>query len=151
MGSEFRGQATEAFDDGRWLFRKVFGWALFVLILLGAAGFVIHMGSRPAQVVETITDPDRMIQTREWFKQTYEDISALPAQIATAEGALADFQKQAGPRSEWTYQDKQEASQLHQTVTALRLHRQQLVAEYNAKAKSETRAFLAWGMPKEVQ
>jgi biopolymer transport protein ExbB/TolQ len=143
----YQEEKAVALDTGKW----VAGVVLALVVFGSVTAWTLTMLSRPAQVAERVTEPDRMIQAHEWFKQTYEDIQALPAQIATAEAALATFQKDAGPRSGWTYDDRQQAAQLQQSVTALRLHRQQLVAQYNATAKTLTRGFLAWGMPKEVQ
>ena len=149
---DYRRDVDEGIDLGIYTTRKTVPWLILFFIILGTVDFVVRMASRPAQVMERATDPDPMIQTREWFKNTHETITrSLPAQIEQAQVTLTVFKQEAGPRIGWTYQDKVEFTQLRDRVEGLKLYRQQLMADYNAKARTETSAFLAWGLPKEVQ
>lgn len=90
-------------------------------------------------VIDKVVDADNAIYNYEWFKQQAEDIKANQKKIAIADKAVLDFEASAGVRSGWDFQDKQESSRLRAIAQGLRGQQEQIVANYNARAKMASR------------
>lgn len=122
-------------------------WLVFVLVLLALAlGFAGRMLSRPAAIVDRVTDPDRVIANYEWFEEAYNDCLALDAKIATTAKQIdSQFEGLPDDRTEWSRQDRDAYAQWNTTLNGQRSQRQNIVAEYNAKSKLITRSL--WKSP----
>lgn len=90
-------------------------------------------------VIDKVVNADNAIYNYEWFKQRYEDIQANKAKIVIADKAVLDFEASAGARTNWDFQDKQEDARLRSIAQGLRGHQEQVIADYNARAKMATR------------
>ena len=82
---------------------------------------------------------DNAIYNYEWFKQQNEDIIALGNKITNASIALDTFKKDAGDRTKWTFEDKTESSRLESLKLGLQNQLEQVIADYNARAKMANR------------
>lgn len=98
-------------------------------------------------IIKKTYNADNALAQYHYFKDTYEAIQADQNKIAQAKEAVTQFQAQAGPRTEWTFEDKTEYSRLNAVVQGLQSHYEDLVAEYNAKAKSVDRAVFKDNLP----
>ncbi len=137
--------------------REGLGWAwwtgpkvlllVFTLVLLGSAlGFAGRMLSRPAALVDRVTDPDRIIGNYEWFEEAYNDCLALDAKIATTQKQIAtQFEGLPQDRTSWSRQDRDAWNQWQVTLNGQRSQRESIVGEYNAKSKMITRQL--WKSP----
>lgn len=90
-------------------------------------------------VIDKVVTADNAIYNYEWFKQQAEDIKANQRRIAIADKAVSDFEASAGPREKWDFNDKQEDARLRSVAQGLRSQQEQLVADYNARAKMADR------------
>lgn len=126
---------------------KVVGAILFLAIV----GFIAKVLFLPLFVADTVVDSakgvvtktldsDNVIQNYEWFKQTYRDVLAAEAKITTLEDEKKMFMDSAGDRKDWSFEDKNEYSRLGSTISGLKNHRQDLVAQYNARSKMMNRS-----------
>lgn len=96
----------------------------------------IHMNR---DVIQKTYNADNAIYNYEWFKERYEAIQAIDNKIKNAEIAKQDFETSAGDRSQWTFEDKTEDARLSTVVLGLKQQREDLIAEYNARAKMANR------------
>lgn len=105
-----------------------------------------------AGIVERTVNPDNVIANYEWFKRQYQDIKAIDVNLANAEGAQASFEKSAGDRSTWKFDDRQEWARLNSVALGLRNQRAEMVAEYNARTQMANRnLFRTSDLPAEIQ
>lgn len=91
------------------------------------------------KIIQKTYDADNVIYNYEWFKSTFEAIEASKAKIKNAQAAVDGFESSAGDRKSWTFEDKTEDARLRSIVTGLKNHYEDLVAEYNARAKMVNR------------
>lgn len=130
---------------------KTFG--IFVAIIIGIVGgvillkvvlFPIHVVEKEIQtgyeVVDKTINADNAIYNYEWFKQTYEDINALKNQLDNSSSLADNFKIDAGDRSKWTFEDKQESARLDSIKLGLQNRLEQVIANYNARSKMANRA-----------
>jgi len=111
----------------------VFGIVMKVVLFpLWFVGTVADSGKK---IIEKTIDADNVINNYEWFKQTHENIIAIDGKITNAEMDLSNFNAAAGPRKEWTFEDKNEFSRLMSVATGLRNHREDVKSKYNARSK----------------
>jgi len=122
-------------------------WLFFLFVVILSVGwFIFTMLSRPAALVDRVTDPDRIIANYEWFEEAYNDCLALDAKIATtAQQIESQFKDLPKDRSGWSRQDRDAWNQWQTTLNGQRSQRQNIVAEYNAKSKLITRQL--WKSP----
>ena len=99
------------------------------------------------QIITKTYDADNVIYNYEWFKNTYEAINADKEKIKTAKTDVDTFELNAGARSTWTFEDKTEDARLHTVLTGLQNHYQDLVAQYNARAKMTNRSIFQDNLP----
>jgi hypothetical protein len=99
------------------------------------------------QLIEKTYNADNVIYNYEWFKQQKEDIDAVASKINNASIAAENFRTSAGPRTDWTFEDKTEDARLQSVVTGLKQQREDLVANYNARAKMANRNIFQDNLP----
>lgn len=123
------------------------GIALLVGVggLLGVIGFCANPLRQAGRIVSKTIDADNVIYNYEWFKQRNQDIKALDAKIGGADATVDDFKAEAGPRSGWHREDREEASRLSMVALGLRQQRSDMAAEYNARSTMANRAIFQTG------
>jgi hypothetical protein len=120
----------------------------FVMVVgtfaIKALYFPVHTANQELDTaydaVSKTVNADNAIYNYEWFKQTLSDIEKVQNQYQNAVLTYSDF-KDGLPslRSEWTFEDKNEDSRLRSVVDGLYNHREELIANYNARAKMANR------------
>lgn len=99
------------------------------------------------EIIQKTYDADNVLYNYEWFKERYEAIQAVETKIAQAEQAKRDFDIQAGVRTSWTFEDKTESSRLGAVFQGLKNYKEDIVAEYNARAKMANRNIFQDSLP----
>lgn len=145
---------------------KIFGIVLLAIALvvgISIVGRAIRIALLPVRAIdrsittgEGIIDKtltaDNAIYNYEWFKQTAEDIKAIETKITNADEAVAAFEAGAGSRKDWTFEDKTEHARLSSIAQGLRSQYQDVVAQYNARAKMANRnIFLDGKIPSFIE
>lgn len=124
---------------------KVF-WAVLALsIVIGVVGFVLNPFRQAARIADKTMDADNVIYNYEWFKQRYQDVRAVDAKIVSSRQSVAAFEQSAGPRKEWTREDRIEHSRLSSVLLGLRQQRNDLAADYNARSRMANRSIFKGG------
>lgn len=133
---------------------KIFGIivaSILGLMLLTAIGWGVRIAMLPGRAIdrtistgEGIIDQtltaDNAIYNYEWFKQQYEDIDASKKKLANAQDSYSAFKASLpASRTKWSFEDKQEDARLNSVVLGLQNYLEQLVADYNARAKMANR------------
>jgi hypothetical protein len=112
-------------------------------ILMGLITVPFHSASNIVNtkhdVIDKTVNANNAIYNYEWFKQQSEDIVANLKKITNAKASLADFELSAGVRAGWTFEDKTEDARLRSIVLGLQNQQEQMVADYNARAKMANR------------
>jgi hypothetical protein len=90
-------------------------------------------------VIDQTYNTDYCLANYEWFKQTAEGIKGMDDKISTQQSAVTNFEQSAGPRKDWTFEDKNAYNELTTRVTALKNLRTTMVNEYNARTQSLNR------------
>lgn len=130
---------------------------IFGLVLLGALGTAFNLITIPwlkfgrqiqteRGIIEKTYNADNALYNYHWFKERAEAIEATKTKIKHAEAAVEIFE-QAGPRTAWTFEDKTEHARLSSVSFGLKNHYQDIVAEYNARAKEVDRAIFKDELP----
>jgi hypothetical protein len=133
------------------------GCFAFVLIAVvsvvgGVAAFVANPFRQAGRVVEKTIDADNVIYNYEWFKRQWRDVGAIDTKIAAQQKAVSSFEDSAGPRTDWTRDDKIEHARLSSIVTGLEQQRADIVALYNARAAMVNRQiFMGRDCPEHIQ
>jgi hypothetical protein len=145
---------------------KYFGYIMLFVLGLGVFGLVgraVRVAMLPVRVVdrsiettEGIVDKtltaDNAIYNYEWFKQQKEDIKAIESKIEIAQTSYDSFVASAGPRKDWTFEDKTESARLAAVKQGLQSQYQDMVATYNARSKMANRSiFLDGKIPSVIQ
>ena len=99
------------------------------------------------QIIQKTYDADNVIYNYEWFKQRYESIGALKTKIKNAQASVEAFESSAGPRKDWTFEDKTEDARLQSVVLGLKNQLEDITAEYNARAKMVNRNIFQDNLP----
>lgn len=142
---EYRSDMRAAMQEGRWtamgFIFKVFVPIFLVCAVLAGGWWMI---SRPAQVIDRVTNPDRVVYQYEWFYDTLNSCKALDQKVTNAEADVTKFEEQMGdtPRNEWGYSNTQEYGRLQTTLTAVKNRRAELAGEYNSRGEQMTRKWL---------
>ena len=117
---------------------------IFIVIGVVVCAWVLRLMLYPAaqatKVYEKTLDADNAIYNYEYFKQAYQDILATGQKIVTAQAAVDEFIKTAGPRDKWDFRDKEESARLATNLTGLKNVRNDMVATYNARSKMANRS-----------
>lgn len=123
-----------------------------ILVLVGLTTFgivgklLLFPVNTASKLIDTAYDAqsktlnaDNAIYNYEWFKQTYQDINAIKAQLSNASMSVDTFKKEAGDRKDWTFEDKQESARLESVKLGLQNNLEQVIANYNARASMANR------------
>lgn len=140
---------------------KIIGWSalfligIFVLTIIGSAMNLITIPwlkfNRQVQmnrdIVTKTYNADNALYNYHWFQERLQAIKATEVQIDNAKAAQTQFKSDAGPRKDWTFEDKTEDARLGAVVLGLKNHYQTIVAEYNARANEADRAIFSQELP----
>ncbi|QIG68155.1 hypothetical protein EVB55_220 [Rhizobium phage RHph_Y68] len=130
---------------------KFVGLLLFFVLLLAGGMMFTKLVLSPVAMVTKTFDADNVIYNYEWFKRQYNDIVAFNQKIDIAQSQISRFEESAGPRTNWTFEDKQEANRLSSVVLGLRNQRESMIAEYNAKSSMVNRSIFKTGdLPERI-
>ncbi len=136
-----------------WIFLSIMG-----TMLLLAIGTVMNIVTIPwlklNRQVQTNRDiitktytADNALYNYHWFQERAQSITALQDKITIADASLVDFEKSAGDRKTWTFEDKTEDSRLRTISLGLKTQYKDIVAEYNARAGEADRAIFKDSLP----
>lgn len=128
----------------------------YTLAILGIAALpLFHLQSKINAnygIIQKTYDPNNVIYNYEWFKSRYEAIQAIDVKIANAQQAESDYNSQLPKdRTIWSYALQTESGRLHSVVLGLQNQKQDLVAEYNARAKEANRNIFMNNLPLYIQ
>lgn len=98
------------------------------------------------RIIQKTYNAENQIYNYHWFQETAGAIDALTNQITNAQLSLEDFEKSAGDRSTWTFEDKTEDSRLRSVVLGLKNQKESLTKEYNARANEADRSIFQNGL-----
>lgn len=138
--SSYREDTNTFVKEARWTFWKILGLVLLIGIVVSSIGFVLRIASRPAEVIDKVTNADRIIFNYELFFDTYNDTLAMDKQIQNTVKQISNLEESLGPdRANWAREDKTEWNRLNSVLLGLRTQRDSVVADYNSKSKQLTR------------
>ena len=140
FGDHFKEESLkEIKQEIKWSFKKIFWWVLGCILLLGAIFWALDIVLTPAQtakdVIQKTLDADNVLENYEWYKSQYNDCEAINIKIRQADKSVERFEKNAGPRDNWDYMDKDEHSRLTSIADGLRYQREDLESKYNARSQ----------------
>ena len=118
------------------LFKQIF--ILGVLAGIVVLGWLVLF--KPFAIVDKVANPDAIVYKYEYFYNQAESYKAIKKKIFVARGSVERFKQDAGPRKEWTYEDKTEYSRLVSISDGLVYQCNDIVADYNAKSQQATRS-----------
>jgi len=124
----------------------LFAGIAFIGVIGALAGVtsLVNMAINPivqaGRVVNKTIDADNVLGNYEWFKRQAADYGAFDAKIATAQAAVDSFVAAAGPRTAWTFEDKQESARLNSVLQGLKSQKAGIAAEYNARSQMLNRS-----------
>lgn len=98
-------------------------------------------------IVEQTYNADNALYNYHWFKERYEEIKATENKIENTQDQIDTFKEDAGDRSTWTFEDKQEYSRLNSILGGQQSYYETIVGEYNARAKEVDRAVFRDELP----
>jgi len=124
--------------------------------LVGVVGRVVRLAFFPVRAIdrgletgEGIIDKtltaDNALYNYEWFKKQKEDIDALVKKYEVAVLASEGFKAEAGPRADWTFEDKDESARLSAVAQGVKSQYIDAVALYNARSKMANRSIFQDG------
>jgi len=131
--------------------------AIVGLVVISVVGFGLKIAGIPwygankivdtnYQIIDKTLTGDNAIYNYEWFKDKKEAIDANYQKISIAQKAVADFEISAGPRKEWTFEDKNEDSRLRSIAQGLEGNTKDMIAEYNARSQMANRNIFKDGL-----
>lgn len=122
---------------------KVVGGVALTAVGIPVACSVINttasVTTAPGRVIQRTLTTDNIVSNYEWFKQQVQDVGAMDRRLETQHSAMATFEKSAGPRSDWTFEDRTEHARLNAIIAGLEGQRAAMVAEYNARTQMANR------------
>lgn len=128
---------------------------ILVFAGIGLVGMAVSILTAPARsvtgIVNRTLDSENVIANYEWFKRQNQDVKAIDARLDASRNAVKSFEASAGPRTTWTFEDKQESNRLNSIVLGLEGQRASMVAEYNARTQMMNRdLFRTSDLPAEL-
>lgn len=154
----YREDFNEGASEVSWTGRRITIMVVGFLILFGVISTVVHFVTKPLEVLDKVTDADRMIYNYQWFHSQWGQVKAVDDQIGTKKDEIGLFKDDLivaygyDGRSKWTPEDRRELGRKQVELTGLRQHRATLVQEYNARAGDRTRSFLLDNkLPERIQ
>ncbi len=129
-----------------------------LMIVLAAVGSLLNLITIPwlkfdsqvqmnRDVITQTYDADNALYNYHWFKQKAEEIKATDTKAGIALEALNTYAKEWPDKSKWTYIDKEEYNRLNTNYIGLKNYYNDLVADYNAKAKMVDKAIFKDNLP----
>lgn len=97
-------------------------------------------------VTKTYT-ADNALYSYHWFKERVAALDALKTTIQQSEAAVASNEADAGPRKDWTFEDKTEHARLGAVAQGQKAQFNTLAEEYNARMKEADRSIFAEELP----
>lgn len=97
-------------------------------------------------IITQTYDADNALYNYHWFKSKTEEIKATDNKIIDAKTSLDDFLI-TFPKEKWDSIDKNEYNRLNTNYLGLKNYYNDLVAEYNARAKSADREIFKDQLP----
>lgn len=101
-------------------------WALVMLFVVVAGFFLINAVFKPAAVLSKVTDPDKIINSYEWFHSAKTEYDAK-VRLITSQKNLLENEK-----------DSKERVYLRTELTGMQQNCRELAAKYNAKSQTIT-------------
>ena len=98
-------------------------------------------------IIEKTYNAENALYNYRWFKERAEAIKALATVIGQTEREIKNFLDSAGARDKWTFEDKAEDSRLRSVKQGQMAQYENIVAEYNARAKEVDRAIFKDELP----
>src|SRR5258708_21624074 len=98
-------------------------------------------------VITKTYDATNALYNYHWFQQQSEDIKVADQNITVAQDSLDSFEKSAGNRKDWSFDDKTEDSRLRSILEGNRTYYNGLVGDYNARANEADRSIFQNGLP----
>lgn len=98
-------------------------------------------------IVKKTYDADNALYNYRWFKDRAEAIRATKLKIDDAQKAVDRFEKSAGDRKTWTFEDKNEHARLSAVEQGLESGYREMVGEYNSRAKQVDRSIFENDLP----
>lgn len=131
---------------------------ILVLILLGVLGSALNLITIPwlkfdrqvqtnRDIITKTYNADNALYNYHWFQERAAAIKALKDTTVSSKEAVISFERSAGPRSQWTFEDKTEHARLNAVVQGQIAQYNSLVGEYNARAGEVDRAIFQDGLP----
>jgi hypothetical protein len=103
-------------------------------------------------VVDKTLNTDNVIYNYEWFKKQYNVYLAVQKKVTQAQNAATKFEKSAGERDKWTFEDKNEYARLTSIVDGFTYQAEDIKAEYNAKSQMVNRSIFKTGdLPESIE
>lgn len=115
------------------------------VVILGGMKVFSMVTNTAVGVAERTLDPDNVLYNYEWFKRQYHDVWAMDQKIFNAQVSLSQFREGAGPRENWTFEDKQMDNRLQTIVLGLQNQKKAMIAEYNARSQAANRSIFKTG------
>lgn len=138
---------------GLFLVYLVLGYTLAAMSIIALPLFKLQTQVNSAQgIINKTYDPNNAIYNYDWFKERYQAIQAIDTQIQQAQDAETSY-NDALPkdRTTWGYAQQTESARLHSVVLGLQNEKQQMVAEYNARAEEANRNIFQNNLPTFIQ
>jgi len=130
---------------------KYFFYGIIGIIIIGVVIFGLTMLFRPAQVIEKVTDPDRIIYTYEWFFNTIASIKSYENQVEVARKSVGTFKEDNKDKAD-SYANTTELSRLREVERGLQNQLISTINSYNAQAKNLSRGiFKDWRLPNSIE
>lgn len=146
----------KSFDNNptRFIRRGIF-WLLGLCLLVGGSMWIFDLVTTPARtakdIIQKTLNADNVLANYEWFKQQYNDYLAINKKIAESDSSVSKFERNAGARTNWTFEDKNEHSRLSSISDGLKYQKADIVAKYNARSKMLNRElFKTSDLPAEL-
>lgn len=129
------------YEGRRWLWWGVGMTALLIPASVGLTycATAANVATAPAGVINSTVRPENIIANYEWFRQQYRDIESFGARIELARNARDAFMRDAGPRADWTPEDRYRYAQLNDNLTGLQAQRARMIETYNARTQMANR------------
>ena len=130
---------------------KYFFYGIVGVIAIGLVIFGLTMFFRSAQVIEKVTDPNRIIYTYEWFFNTLASIKSYESQVGVANQSVETF-KEDHKDDLSSYVNSVELSRLREVQRGLQNQLISTINSYNAQAKNLSRSiFKDWRLPNSLE
>lgn len=110
----------------------------------------LRLGNRvqmERDIVKKTYNADNALYNYRWFKDRAEAIDATKTKITIAQKAVISFEKGAGARSIWTFEDKNEHARLSAVAQGLESALQEMIGEYNSRAQQADRNIFSDELP----